>query len=94
MKLDSHMTELEKAWLVIISTLRLVGGHITDTRGDAISLKLKHRGEHDFLWVAKRYGPDGTQEVIFGSGSTGLDGLRGLEVAMDQGKWRPDKWQA
>jgi len=57
-----------------------------------VSLKVTFRGDNDYLAIAKRYNDDGVVEVCFGSGAEFVGSLLGLEVAMDQNKWRPDKW--
>jgi len=57
-----------------------------------ISLKLSYRGENDWLAVMKRYNEENKVEVVFGSGVTWVSCLLGLEVAVEQDKWRLDKW--
>lgn len=57
-----------------------------------VSLKLAYRGTNDVLAVAKRYPDQGPVEVIFGSGTDVITALVGLENAIDQDKWRPDKY--
>lgn len=56
------------------------------------SVRIQFRGVYDFLAVCKRWGPDGTPEVIFGSGPDFVGAVLGLEAALEQGAWRPDKY--
>ena len=59
---------------------------------DLINFKISYRGAYDYLSILKRYDSDGTPVIIFGSGSDFASCLLGLEAAVDQDKWRPDKW--
>ena len=65
---------------------------VTNDGDDFISLRIAYRGENDYLAIGKRYGDDGTPQVIFGSGIGLATCLVGLAVAIDQNKWRPDKF--
>ena len=58
-----------------------------------VSLKVSYRGENDWLAIAKRYGEGGTIDVCFGSGLDFVGALLGLDHALDNDKWRPDKYQ-
>lgn len=73
-------------------TYPTVGKFIDDGFKDLISLRITYRGPGDYLAIAKRYSSSGDVQVIFGSGHTWYGCLGGLEVAMEQGKWRQDKW--
>ena len=59
--------------------------------GDTVELRLKHRGEGDWLALVKRIGPDGGPEIAFGTGYDALAALVGLGAAVARGGWRPDK---
>lgn len=65
---------------------------VSDTSEGFISIRLSYRGPHDWLAIGKRYGDDGSPEVIFGSGVDFASALLGLEASIDQNKWRPDKF--
>lgn len=73
-------------------TYPTVAPFIDNASRDLVSLRITFRGEGDYLAVAKRYGSDGGLEVLFGSGHTWYGCLGGLETAMEQSKWRQDKW--
>lgn len=79
-------------WSALIEYVPTVSRHLARPADGMVSLKLLYRGDNDFLAVAKRYGGDGEIQVCFGSGSDVVQSLSGLEVAMDQNKWRRDKW--
>lgn len=57
-----------------------------------VNIKITYRGEGDYLAILKRYDDDGAPVVIFGSGVDFVTALLGLETAVDQDKWRPDKY--
>ena len=73
-------------------TYPTVARFLDDGDNDLISLRITYRGQGDYLAVAKRYSSSGDVQVIFGSGHTWYGCLGGLEVAIEQGKWRQDKW--
>lgn len=58
---------------------------------DFVELRVKQRGEGDFLAIAKRIGPDGGDEVCFGVGFDFLSCLLGLNGAITANRWRPDQ---
>ena len=70
----------------------LVFAFVSNSSEDFISLRISYRGPGDYLAIGKRYAGDGAPEVIFGSGPDFIGCLAGLEVALDQDKWRPDKY--
>jgi len=57
-----------------------------------VNIKISYRGPGDYLAILKRYDDDGTPTVIFGSGVDFITALLGLETAVGQDKWRPDKY--
>lgn len=59
---------------------------------DFNSIRIQYRGVYDWLAVCKRWGEDGSPEVIFGSGPDFVGAILGLEAALDKGAWRPDKF--
>lgn len=81
-----------EVWAAIAHTVPLVTGLVAKGDSGFISLAVKYRAEYDFLAVAKRYNNDGRVDVIFGSGTDFVGSLLGLEAAIEDDKWRPDKW--
>jgi hypothetical protein len=79
-------------WSQIDKTLPELRRYLTQPSRGLISLKCAWRGEGDWLAIAKRYTDEGVVQVCFGSGTDFVSSLIGLEVAMDNDKWRPDKW--
>ncbi len=57
-----------------------------------VSLKLSYRGDKDWLAIMKRYNDQDKIEVLFGSGSSFVGALLGLEVSIEHDKWRLDRW--
>ena len=57
---------------------------------DFEGLLIKHRGVQDWIVVAKRIGPDGGPQVIFGSGFDFIGALLGLEGSLASNRWRVD----
>lgn len=63
--------------------------------GDFVELRVKARGEGDFLAVVKRIGEDGGPEVLFGVGVDFVSALLAASKLIEAGKWRADKpWKA
>lgn len=58
---------------------------------DFTELRLKQRGDGDWLAVLKVLDSDGTPLVAFGQGYSGLTALLGVQAAASAGKWRVDK---
>lgn len=58
---------------------------------DFVDLRVKQRGEGDWLGIVKRYGSDGGLEVCFGTGHDFVSCLLGLNGAMANDRWKPDK---
>lgn len=54
-------------------------------------LRVKFRGDGDWLAIAKRDGPDGNPEVVFSSGVDLVTCLIALARSIEAGKWRADK---
>lgn len=79
-------------WIALIEHVPTVARFLARPSDGMVSLKLLYRGEQDVLAVAKRYSGAGEIQVCFGSGGDVVESLAGLEVAMDQTKWRRDKW--
>lgn len=79
-------------WGQLHTTCPLLCSLLLDPGRGLISLKVVYRGETDFLAVLKVYAGDGTVNVCFGSGVDYVGSLIGLERAIDQDKFRPDKW--
>lgn len=55
---------------------------------NGISIFLGHSG--DWLCMVKRFGEDGSPEVMFCAGQTPFDALTTANRAVQGGKWRPD----
>lgn len=81
-------------WAAIKSSAPLVTRLLVYPGDGIISLKVSYRGENDWLAIAKRYGEDGTIDVCFGSGLDYVGAILGLDRALDNDKWRPDKFQS
>ena len=79
-------------WASLLDTVPLVARLCAYPEKGMVSLKVSYRGQHDWLAVMKRYNDDGRVDVCFGSGPDMIASLLGLERAVDQDKWRPDKW--
>lgn len=79
-------------WTEFFAAVPLVAKFLANPGKGMVNFKLVWRGDNDFLAVAKRYADDGHVEVVFGSGQDAIGSVIGLENAMDQQKWRPDKW--
>lgn len=58
---------------------------------DAIEVRIKQRGPGDWMAIAKRFGPDGGPQVLFGTGYDFLSCVLGLNGAMAGDRWRADK---
>jgi len=70
----------------------LLSSLVSEGGSEFNSVRIQYRGQYDYMAVCKRWGPDGTPEVIFGSGSDFIGCILGLEAALDKGAWRPDKY--
>lgn len=81
-----------EVWAAFSHTLPLLTKFMGFPAKGYISVKCTWRGESDFLAIAKRYGDDGTVQVLFGSGTDYVTAFIGLEQAFDADKWRRDKW--
>lgn len=86
------LTQVDRGWMDLCEGLPMVGRLLLNYYGDTASVTIKYRGEHDWLIIGKKFGDDGRPVVVFGSGSTAVDALRGLERAIDADKWRPDRY--
>lgn len=58
---------------------------------DFIELRVKQRGDGDWLAVLKVADSDGTPLVAFGQGYSGLTALLGVQASASAGKWHVDK---
>lgn len=58
---------------------------------DCVGLNVKHRDSGDWIAVLRRFGPDGTPQVAFGSGVDFIGALMGLEGSLAANRWREDK---
>lgn len=54
-------------------------------------LRIKQRGEDDWLCVLRRYGDDGAPQVLFATGTDWLTCLWAADKLVQAGKWRDDK---
>lgn len=81
-----------RVWAEFMHSVPLLAKFLAYPSRAMVSLKVNYRGPGDFLAVCKRYNDDGAVEVCFGSGTDFVASLLGLEVAMDNQKWRLDKW--
>lgn len=75
----------------VLATLGSVHALFVRSPGDAIEFRIKHRGEHDWLGIAKRVGSDGKPEVLFSSGGDFIEALLGLDRGISVGAWKEDK---
>jgi hypothetical protein len=64
---------------------------VVGSADDFDRLTIYHRGPYDLLGVLKRYGSDGSVEVLFGNGPTFSAVLFALEGSYAANKWRQDK---
>lgn len=80
-------------WSAMAHSLPLIASDAANPQHGFVSLKVTYRGEHDWLAVGKKYDDSGVVVVCFGSGPDFVGALLGLERAIDQDKWRPDKYQ-
>lgn len=82
----------ERLWDELRQTVEEVARYLALPAKGVVSLKLSYRGENDWLAVMKRYNEEDKVEVVFGSGASWVACLIGLEVAIEQNKWRLDRW--
>lgn len=79
-------------WKVWRKEIPEITRYLSLPQKEVVSLKISFRGENDFLAIMKRYNDEQKVEVIFGSGPDFIGCLLGLEVAIDQDKWRLDRY--
>ena len=56
-----------------------------------IEVRIKQRGEYDWLVIAKKTPPRGEPKIIFGFGTGPIEALLGAEGQIQSGKWRMDR---
>ena len=68
-----------------------VGDFLSDSTGDfrGISVILSNSG--GCLAILKRFGEDGTPEVLFASGQTPVEAIAAADTRLADGGWRADK---
>ena len=68
-----------------------VGHFLSDSEGDfrGISVILSDSG--GCLAILKRFGADGSPEVLFASGQTPVEAIAAADTRLDQAAWRKDK---
>ena len=54
-------------------------------------LRIRCRGDHDWIGVAKKIGDDGGPLVLFGTGTDFVSVLLALNASMARHAWKPDK---
>jgi len=64
----------------------------TEGRGDLVNIKITYRGSDEWLAIAKRYGGDGSLQVIFGGGGDAYSAFLRLDNNIANGAWRADKF--
>lgn len=55
-------------------------------------LKVKQRGQGDWLSIIGAYSEDGSPVVAYGQGSTYVSSLMNLSSSIAAGAWKPDKY--
>lgn len=84
----ARLIELEKAWQVISNELRsYLDNAYNDFRG--VSIVIASTG--GYLFIAKRFGEDGSPEILFANGDTPMDALRRGITGLENGSWKLDK---
>lgn len=80
---------LEKLCLERWSNLYAFVRDLEQVRGFTI----KVQGERAWLCVVKRYGDDGTPQVLFASGINFWDMWWAVNAAINKGEWKTDKFE-
>lgn len=90
---DKRLQTLRAAGDALVSLSRVVGEllYVDPTDFAGFSVFLADGG--DFLAMLKRYGEDGSVEVLFAAGQTPLEAIGALSHADRAQKWRKDTRQ-
>ena len=67
-----------------------VFGLLTQDAEDFVNLRFYSRGPSDVIGVLKRYGSDGSIQVVFGSSFDVVGAFLSLEGAVQNNRWRVD----
>ena len=68
-----------------------IAPYFTTRESDLRGLTLFLGDTNDYVIGLKRFGDDGSLEIIWSSGATALECLTNLDKAVQGGKWREDK---
>ena len=81
-------TEIHRIWATRLSNVYHWG---STNEADATEVRLRCRGESDWLAVAKRVGDDGGPEVVFANGFDFVSCWLALNASMAADQWKVDK---
>jgi len=69
------------------ATVDFIDRHADDLTGYALAIA--HSG--GYLCICKRFGFDGSPEIIFAGGATPIEAMLAGEKALAAGNWKPDR---
>lgn len=81
-------SEVHRTWAIYLSNIY---GWATTQEDEAVSVSIKCRGPADWIGIAKRVGPDGGPQVLFGVGFDFVACVVAVNGAMAAGRWKVDK---
>lgn len=82
-----RIIELDKAWHTISDELR---NFLDSPHGDFRGLSIVISSGGGYLFIAKRFGEDGSPEIIFASGTSPMDSLRRGIDSLERDSWKID----
>lgn len=75
----------------MVDAVPQVLGQFVRDGADAVDLRIKRQDSGEWLAIGRRFGEDGTPEVIFGWGYDLVAALVALNAGIGAGRWKPDR---